>query len=757
MLRVFRVGLLIPAMSAALVLSGLGSAHAAVPLSGVVSPTPVSWTPNIFAGTTTASVCQQWFDGTCGDATVYSTAIVNGEVVVAGAFTQVCLPGPASSGHCKPGTLVTRDDIFAYRLGTGTIDPNFAPKLDRGPVRSVVAGPNNTVYVGGAFTTVNGETSNRGVVQLNVTPADPATDGRVVTAFTGHVSSTVYSLALQGNALYLGGQFTTVDSTPQDGIARLNATTGARDTTFGVSISNPVVVSGTALALRVEAMSLSADGSTLAIAGTFTKVSGFSATRVALIDTGGALGSAARVADWAVPVLTNNCSSQHNYVRGIDISPDGSFLVIADTGNKSDGSTNPSLCDVVARFPTAATGTNITPTWINYGGADSFYSVQVTGSVIYAGGHNRWVNNECGDNSVCEANAVLVMGFAAIDANTGLALPWFHPMTLRGNGVMSLTSFPAGEFTGSDGGMLLGDNVTLNGGGAYHSFNAMFPLTSTTATPTFGSIPSGIFLEGRLGAPEESQTGIAAMCVDDTGDSSASGTAVEFATCTNGAEQNWTVHPDGTVTINGLCLGTSGSDVVADTCSGSTGQQWVQGTRNTLVNRASGLCMTDPGSSTTNGTALTVASCASGAVNQVWPLPAAPIPASLTPAGAISVALPKPNAQPACIADTNDSTKPPAAAEMWTCFDDQAQNASIDSDGTIRYQGLCLDTTGSRVVLNTCSGASSQVWTPGNWHSLVNKASGQCLTAVSQSDGAGLDVTGCSSVNTDQHWRLPAV
>jgi hypothetical protein len=756
MFRVFRIGLLIPLLSTALALFGLWPASAAVPLPGVVSPAAVSWTPNIFAGTTTSSVCQQWFSGSCGDATVYSTAIVNGEVVVAGAFTQACEPGPASSGNCTPGTLVTRDDIFAYQLGTGTIDPSFAPKLDQGPVRSVVAGPGDTVYIGGGFTTVNGETSNRGVAQLSVTPGNPATDGHVVTAFTGHVSAMVYSLAFNGNALYLGGQFTSVDDTAEDGIARLNATTGALDPTFGLSISNPVVISGTALALRVEAMSLSADGGTLAIAGTFTKVSGFSATRVALIHTGGALGSAAKVADWAVPVLSNNCSSQHNYVRGIDISPDGSFLVIADTGNKSDGSTIPALCDAVARFPTAATGTNIAPTWINYAGADSFYSVQITGSVVYAGGHNRWVNNECGDNFVCEANAVLVMGFAAIDANTGLAVAWFHPMTLRGNGVMSLTSFPAGEFSGSSGGVLLGDNVTLNGGGAFHSFNALFPLTSTTASPTFGSIPSGLFLDGRIGAPEESQSGIAAMCVDDTGDSSTSGTAVEFATCTNGTEQNWTVHPDGTITINGLCLDTSGSTAVVRTCSGGTSQQWTQGSGNTLVNNASGLCLTDPGSSTTNGTVLTTASCTTGA-NQVWPLPSAPIPASLTPQGVLSVAVPDASAQPACIADTNDSTNPGTAAEMWTCFGDQAQNASVETDGTIRYQGLCMDTLGSRVVLNTCSGASSQVWTPGTGHTLVNKASGLCLAAPSQSDGAAVDVATCSSATDDQHWRLPAV
>jgi Ricin-type beta-trefoil lectin domain len=758
--RLFRTAVLASAVSAALVVFGLApAAHAAVPLSGVVSPTPVSWTPNVFAGTTNTTVCDQWFgSGGCGNATVYSTAIVNGEVVVAGAFTQVCQSGPAKTGHCLAGTTVTRNDIFAYQLGTGTIDPNFAPQFDQGPAYAVAAGPNNTVYVGGAFTTVNGQTSNNGVVQLNVTPGNAATDGQVVTAFGGKVNNTVYSLALNGNALYIGGQFSVVDSTTKEaGIARLNATTGAVDSTFGISVSTPVV---SGISLKVAAMSLSADGGTLAIAGTFADVNGLSRPRVALIGTGGGLGSAASVENWAaLPILSNNCSAEHDYVRGIDLSPDGSFLVIADTGYKSDGSTNPSACDATARFPTAATGTNIAPTWINYTGGDSFYSVQITGAVVYVGGHNRWVNNECGNNHACEANSVLVMGFAAIDANTGLAVPWFHPMTLRGNGVVSLTAFPAGEFSGSQGGVLLGDNVTTNGQGGYHSFEALFPLTSTTASPTFGSIPSGLFLTGRVGGSDESTKGVAAMCVDDTGNSSTPGTKVEISTCTNGAEQNWTVQTNGTITVNGLCLDTSGTSVIVNTCSGGTSQQWTQGAGNTLVNQASSLCLTDPGSVTkpVNGTALDVASC-TGAATQVWPLPAAPLPASLTPVGAISASVPSSTSQPSCITDTGDSTTSGTAAEMSLCLDSQAQDATINANGTIQIQGLCLDTSGSNVVLNTCSGATSQVWTSsGSGNTLVNSASSQCLEATSQSNNAALTTASCSSSNVNQQWWLPAV
>ena len=92
--------------------------------------------------------------GTSCQSEVYDTAYVNGDVVVVGAFTQACQPGTLAQGLCKPGTQVTRDDIFAYQAGTGLIDPNFAPQLDKGPAWTVIAGPagSNTVYVGGSFT-----------------------------------------------------------------------------------------------------------------------------------------------------------------------------------------------------------------------------------------------------------------------------------------------------------------------------------------------------------------------------------------------------------------------------------------------------------------------------------------------------------------------------------------------------------------------------------------------------------------------------
>jgi hypothetical protein len=115
-------------------------------------------------------------------------------------------------------------------------------------VYSVVAGPGNTVYLGGAFTTVNGA-SHQGLVQLSVAPGT-ASDGQVVSTFTGGVNNYVKAMAYNGNALYVGGLFSSADGSPVTDVARLNATTGALDRTFGMTLSNPAPT----LPLKVESM-----------------------------------------------------------------------------------------------------------------------------------------------------------------------------------------------------------------------------------------------------------------------------------------------------------------------------------------------------------------------------------------------------------------------------------------------------------------------------------------------------------------------
>ena len=86
----------------------------------------------------------------------------------------------------------------------------------------------------------------------------------------------------------------------------------------------------------------------------------------------------------------------------------------------------------------------------------------------------------------------------------------------------------------------------------------------------------------------------------------------------------------------------------------------------------------------------------------------------------------------------------------------------MEADGTFQNFGMCLDTAGggtsqgTLTVLNTCTGGSTQVWTPGPNGSLVNQASGLCLDDpnFNTANGTQMQIYSCNGGN-NQRWRLP--
>lgn len=87
------------------------------------------------------------------------------------------------------------------------------------------------------------------------------------------------------------------------------------------------------------------------------------------------------------------------------------------------------------------------------------------------------------------------------------------------------------------------------------------------------------------------------------------------------ADQHWVLTATNTVETMTRCLDVGGNSSAAGTkvdlfnCNGVGGQQWVPQSNGTLKNPQSGLCLTDPGSNTANGTGLVIDTC-TGAANQ---------------------------------------------------------------------------------------------------------------------------------------------
>ena len=98
--------------------------------------------------------------------------------------------------------------------------------------------------------------------------------------------------------------------------------------------------------------------------------------------------------------------------------------------------------------------------------------------------------------------------------------------------------------------------------------------------------------------------------------------------------------------------------------------------------------------------------------------------------------------------------------QLYTCNGTNAQQWTVNSDGTIHALGKCLDVSGAnsangtKVQLWDCNGTVAQSWTaPGDG---TLRALGKCLDATGQSsaDGTPLQIWDCWG-GANQQWNLP--
>jgi hypothetical protein len=178
--------------------------------------------------------------------------------------------------------------------------------------------------------------------------------------------------------------------------------------------------------------------------GNFATVNGQGRRRAFMLN----LGSTATLSTWHAPRFDVNCAASKWLIsaRDVDFSPDGTYFVIVATGGPTG--TN-GVCDAAARFETANVSSTAAPTWINWTGGDSLWSVSVTGAAVYVGGHQRWLDNPLGSDSA-GPGAVERPGIGAIDPVTGMALAW-NPTKSRNNGTTVLFATSRGLWVGSDG------------------------------------------------------------------------------------------------------------------------------------------------------------------------------------------------------------------------------------------------------------------------------------------------------------------
>ena len=177
-------------------------------------------------------------------AAVYAIASAGGTVYIGGDFTDIVSP---------TGKRVKAKSLAALDARTGAPVPIFQLHRINGVVYALATN-GVQVYAGGTFTSVDNVTV-RHVAAFSASG--------VQLPFAANTSGPVRSLVVSGSTLYVGGQF----SSPRDRLASFNSVTGALNRGFSTTFH----AFDTA---AVHALALSPNGNRLYVGGHFDTVNG---------------------------------------------------------------------------------------------------------------------------------------------------------------------------------------------------------------------------------------------------------------------------------------------------------------------------------------------------------------------------------------------------------------------------------------------------------------------------------------------------
>ena len=242
-----------------------------------------------------------------------------------------------------------RNRLAAFDVASGNLlswNPNA-----NGVVRALKVSPAGTrVYVGGDFSAVGGAARAR-VAALSPTSGNAF-------GWSPYVNDSVKSVTTSnsGATVYVGGDFDSAAGAGRRHLAAFNATSGNLSSAFKPNVSN-----GTGNFATVLSMDVSANGTTLYFGGDFALVNGSSRRNAAAVSTG-----VATLRAWSP-------SATADVVGEVTVSASGRTVFV---GGRSTGGY------VQAYGPTAGGS----PVW-NVASNGDVEAIVVSSSVLYVGGH----------------------------------------------------------------------------------------------------------------------------------------------------------------------------------------------------------------------------------------------------------------------------------------------------------------------------------------------------------------------------------
>ena len=114
-----------------------------------------------------------------------------------------------------------------------------------------------------------------------------------------------------------------------------------------------------------------------------------------------------------------------------------------------------------------------------------------------------------------------------------------------------------------------------------------------------------------------------------------------------------------------------------------------------------------------------------------------------------------------CLDDRSASTANFNPIQVYTCNGTNAQNWTVNSNGTLTVLGNCLDVSGAGTANGTlvdlypCNGTGAQSWTHQSNGELVNTNSGKCLDDTGfGGSGTQVQIWACADTS-NQQWNIP--
>ena len=203
----------------------------------------------------------------------------------------------------------------------------------------------NVLFIGGRFTQVRSlpmGTPGASVIAVHNLAAIDMTTGQGIPTFHPDVEPggtqvvEIQALAMVGNKLYVGGQFSTVDGAPHFNIAAIDINPATVAGTVDPAFTSSVGVPGAANENKIFVYEILPASDGLFIGGALSKVNGIVRSKAAKIGFDGAL-----IKPWKI-------STVNGAVRDMAFSTDGQTVFIAGAFNKLNGLTHQSIARVSA-------------------------------------------------------------------------------------------------------------------------------------------------------------------------------------------------------------------------------------------------------------------------------------------------------------------------------------------------------------------------------------------------------------------------